>query len=122
MNYATLKLFHITTVAASLGLFALRGAMMLMGANTPRLLRWLPHLIDTCLLASGIALAVVAHFNPLQQPWLALKLLRVLLYIILGSVALKRGKTKNLRLAALLAALAVAVFIVKLAWSKQPGW
>ncbi len=122
MNYATLKLIHVSTVAISLGLFALRGAMMLKQVKTPRLLGWLPHVIDTCLLVSGIALAVMAHFNPLQQPWLAAKLACVLLYIVLGSVALKRGKTKTLRLAALLAALAVVVFIVKLAWSKQLGW
>lgn len=78
--------------------------------------RWvkvLPHVIDSVLLLSGVSLAVLLQQNPLQQQWLQVKLLLLLLYIVLGSIALKRGRNKFQKtvswLAALLAALAIVV-------------
>lgn len=125
MDYSTLKYLHALTVVATLILFLLRGFWML--ADSPRLhARWLktaPHLNDTLLLAAAIAMLVVAELNPLDQPWILAKIIGLLAYIGLGTVALKRGRTKAIRVKALIAALGVFAYIVAVAVTKQviPG-
>jgi len=120
MDYLALKQLHISCAAASATLFLLRGAAMWRGAAWPRALRALPHLVDTVLLASAVTLAVWSGQSPLHQPWLGAKLTALLVYIMLGSVALKRGRTTTVRRAALLAALATLAYIVLVAVTKQP--
>lgn len=120
MDYLALKLLHVSCAAASATLFLLRGAAMWRGIPWPRALRAAPHLVDTVLLASALALAVWSGQSPLSQPWLAAKLTALLAYIVLGSVALKRGRTPAVRRAALLAALATLAYIVLAAVTKQP--
>jgi uncharacterized membrane protein SirB2 len=41
--------------------------------------------------------------------------------VVLGAVALKRGRTRSVRLAALLAAMGVFGYIVSVAVTKQPA-
>lgn len=80
--------------------------------------RWvkvLPHVIDSVLLFSGVSLAVLLQQNPLQQQWLQVKLLLLLLYIVLGSIALKRGRNKFQKTVAWLGALLVVLAIVVIA-------
>lgn len=79
-----------------------------------------PHVIDTALLASAVTLAVLSGQYPLAQGWLSAKVLALLLYIVLGTVALKRGKTRAVRAGAFAAALACFGYIVAVAVSKQP--
>lgn len=123
MWYTYLKTLHVTCVALSFGGFAARGLLAL---HAPHLARWrwlrlVPHVNDTLLLASGLTLAHLARFDPLQQPWLLAKLGALILYIGLGAVALsRRPLPRPLRLGAWLAALAVFGFIVGAALSKQP--
>jgi uncharacterized membrane protein SirB2 len=125
MDYAVLRILHISTVHLTLGLFLLRGFWML--TESPRLnARWVsvvPHVNDTVLLAAAIALLIVGGLNPLEQPWLLAKIAGLLAYIGLGTLALKRGKTKATRIKALIAALVVFAYIVAVAISKQviPG-
>ena len=122
MNYLLLKHLHMTCAALSGVLFLLRGLWMLQ--DSPRLgqrwVRTLPHLIDTVLLASAVTLAIWSAQYPLAQPWLTAKVGALLLYIVLGSVALKRGRSKGIRAAAFLAALATFAYIVAVALSKNP--
>ncbi|WP_323744809.1 SirB2 family protein [Noviherbaspirillum soli] len=117
-----LKHLHMSCAALSGALFLLRGLWMLQ--DSPRLrqrwVRTLPHLIDTVLLASAVALAVWSAQYPLAQPWLTAKVCALLLYIVLGSVALKRGRSNGIRAAAFLAALATFAYIVAVALSKTP--
>lgn len=126
MEYAQLRLLHVATVYVTLALFLLRSAWML--RDSPRLQqRWVrivPHVNDTVLLASAIAMLVVAGINPLNQPWLVAKILGLLAYIGLGTIALKRGRTRAVRVKALIAALGVFAYIVAVAVTKQvvPGW
>ena len=85
--------------------------------------RWvklLPHIIDTFLLASGITLAVLIHQYPFVNTWLTAKFFGLILYIILGSIALKQGKTKTIRIIAWSSALIVFAYIVKVALSRLP--
>ena len=122
MNYLLLKHLHMTCAALSGAFFLLRGLWMLQ--DSPRLghrwVRTLPHLIDTVLLASAVTLAIWSAQYPLAQPWLTAKVGALLLYIVLGSVALKRGRSKGMRAAAFLAALATFAYIVAVALSKNP--
>ncbi len=86
--------------------------------------RWVkiaPHTVDTVLLASAIALAWQLGISPLAAPWLAAKIVALLLYIVLGTVALKRGKTKRIRLLAWLAAQGVFFYIVSVAVTHDPA-
>lgn len=79
-----------------------------------------PHIIDTLLLASAISLAVILQLSPLEHPWLLAKIMGLLIYIVLGTVALKRGKTKPIRITAFVLALLTFVYIVNVALTKSP--
>lgn len=120
--YSLIKNLHLTTIALSLTLFVLRGAWMI--AASPLLqARWVrivPHVIDTLLLASGIGLAVLIQQYPLVHGWLTAKLLALILYIVLGTYALKRGKTKAQRIATWIAALLVFGYMVAVAITHAP--
>jgi uncharacterized membrane protein SirB2 len=122
MDYSLLKQLHLTTIAISLALFILRGIWMM--ADSPRLqARWVrivPHLNDTVLLASGIALAFTLRLSPLDHGWLAAKLIALVGYIVLGTVALKRGRTRGKRIAAWFAALLVFGYMVSVAVAHAP--
>ncbi|WP_308633170.1 SirB2 family protein [Massilia sp. R2A-15] len=123
IDYLTLKHFHMSCAAASGSLFLVRGAWML--RESPRLhARWVrvaPHIIDTLLLASAITLAVWSGQYPGAQGWLTAKVAALIAYIVLGTIALKRGRTKMVRFSAFLAALAVFGYIVAVAVTKQPN-
>jgi len=58
-----------------------------------KLTRILPHVIDTLLLVSAITLVIMSGQYPLESDWVTLKLVLLSLYIVLGTFALKRGKT-----------------------------
>jgi uncharacterized membrane protein SirB2 len=121
MDYLGLKHFHMGCVAVSGSLFLLRGAWMLRASNMlhAKWVRIAPHIVDTLLLASAIGLAAWSHQYPGQQPWLTAKILALFGYIVLGSIALKRGRTPAQRKAAFAAALALFVYIVMVAVTKR---
>ncbi|MCB1719271.1 MAG: SirB2 family protein [Candidatus Competibacteraceae bacterium] len=122
MTYLTLKHIHITAVTLSGALFLLRGLWMLL--NSPRLQqRWVrivPHLIDTVLLASAIAMVLISAQYPFVQSWLTAKVLALLVYIALGMLALKPHRPKAVRVVCWLAALAVFGYIVLVALRHNP--
>jgi len=125
MSYETLKHLHALTVAATLALFLLRGYWML--RESPRLqARWVrivPHINDSLLLAAAIAMLIIAQVNPLDQPWLMAKIIGLIAYIGLGTLALRPGRAKAVRIKALIAALGVFGYIAAVAVTKQvvPG-
>jgi uncharacterized membrane protein SirB2 len=121
--YWFLKVSHVGAVVVSGALFALRGWWMLRnpGELNAKWVRVVPHVVDTVLLASAIALAVMTAQYPLQQSWLTAKLLGLILYIALGSIALKRGRTLAVRSVALAAALATFGYIVGVALTRTPA-
>jgi len=120
--YALIKHLHLVTIVVTLALFLLRGAWMMM--DSPRLqARWariVPHINDTLLLASGIALAVLMQQYPLVHGWLTAKLFALIAYIVLGTLALKRGKTKAQRVTAWIAALLVFGYMLAVARAHDP--
>jgi uncharacterized membrane protein SirB2 len=122
MDYLAIRTFHECAVALSVTGFAVRGAAALQGAGWVRapLARTLPQVVDTALLASALTLVALAHVNPFTTPWLQAKLTGVVLYIVLGVIALRPGLKRGPRAAAWLAALLTAAWIVSVAFSKDP--
>jgi len=121
MDYLLLKLTHVTCAVLSYAGFLLRGIWMIRDSRMleRRWVRVLPHVVDTVLLASAIALAVMLKQYPLAEPWLTAKLVALLLYIGLGMVALRRGATRRTRTAAWIAAQAVFLYIVAVALTRN---
>jgi uncharacterized membrane protein SirB2 len=119
LSYAAVKHVHVGAAATSFALFAVRGTWMLW--SPARLeqtwVRILPHVVDTLLLASALWLAFQIGAFP---DWLAAKVVALLGYIALGMIALKRGRTRQQRITALVAALATFAYIVSVAITKSP--
>lgn len=86
-----------------------------------RLVRVLPHVIDTVLLISAIGLTITLGQYPFFQSWLTAKVIALLLYIGLGTVALKLGRRKMTRVIAFVLALVVVSYIVTVAWFHHPA-
>lgn len=119
---STLKIVHIGAVVLSFTLFFLRGLWLLRGSAIMRQ-RWVkvaPHSIDTVLLASAIALAWQLGYTPGNSPWLAAKIVALLLYIGLGMLAFRFARSNRQRLAAWLAALLTFAYIVLAAVTHDP--
>ena len=121
VNYLAIKHIHITFAALSGGFFLLRGLWMLLDSPMlqQRWVRIVPHVVDTLLLTSALALVFWSGQYPFVQSWLTAKVLALVAYIVLGTIALKRGKTKGVRTFALLAALATFAYIVAVALTRQ---
>lgn len=120
--YAHLRTTHITLVLVSGALFALRGLGVLRAHTWPMApgVRRLSYGIDTALLLAAVGLLQILHLNPLVEPWLQVKLLALLAYIVLGSFALKRARSPRARLVYLVAALACYGLMLVTARTHDP--
>ena len=122
MSYALLKMIHVSSVVLSYSLFFLRGIWLIRDSTNLRQ-RWvkiLPHIVDTVLLTSAVFLAMTIQQNPLQDSWLTAKVAGLLLYIALGMVAIRFGKTRRTKIIAWVAAQCVFIYIVLVAVTKSP--
>jgi uncharacterized membrane protein SirB2 len=121
LEHATLKLAHQVCALLSITGFTVRGGLMLAGSSLLRRpwMRTWPHLIDTLLLVSGVWMAVNLHLGPGNSTWLIAKLLALVVYIALGFVALRLGKTRRIRALAFVAALACFAYIVLAALNRS---
>ncbi|WP_027857426.1 SirB2 family protein [Marinobacterium jannaschii] len=122
MSYLFLKHLHLTTVALSITLFLLRSIWMLIDSPSlnKRWVKIVPHIIDSVLLLSAIGLTIVLSQYPIAEHWLTAKVAGLIAYIVLGTIALKRGKTKSTRTVALAGALACLGYIIGVALSHSP--
>jgi uncharacterized membrane protein SirB2 len=120
--YPQIKAVHIAAVIASGSLFALRGAAVQFGAKWAMAapLRYLSYSIDTVLLTAALMLATVLHQLPFVQGWLTAKVLLLVCYVVLGTFALRRGRTRVVRTTCWIAALLVYLFIVSIARAHHP--
>ena len=120
--YLILKYVHSLAAIATISGFVLRGIWMLQESDRlqRRLVRVLPHIVDTVLLLAGVGMLWVLHLNPLTQPWLLAKFAGLLAYILLGTVALKRGPTKQIRALAFCGAIAAFAYVSGVALAKSP--
>lgn len=123
-HYVALRHLHLTAVGASLALFAGRGIGVLLGAAWPLRppARWLSVAIDCLLLGAGVSLWAALRLDPIgADRWLGVKLLLLLAYIVLGSLALKRARSPRGRAMAFGLALLCAAQIVGIALAHRPG-
>ena len=120
--YLALRSVHIACAMLTITLFVLRGGLML--ADSPWqhnvVLRYLPHAVDTVLLTTALMLTSVIHQYPFAAGWLTTKVVLLVVYIVLGSIALKRGRTKQIRVAAFVAALVTIGYLVSVARAHHP--
>ncbi|HEU0219664.1 MAG TPA: SirB2 family protein [Gallionella sp.] len=122
MSYMLIKHFHISCAVLSFTLFFLRGIWSFNSSPIMRQ-RWIkvvPHVVDTLLLVSALTLAFTIHQYPFVDAWLTAKVFGLLLYIGLGFIAMKYGKSKTIRVSAWLAAQAVFAYIVLVAINHNP--
>lgn len=120
--YLPLRAVHITCAILTITLFALRGLLMLADSRLQSnpVLRWTPVAVDTVLLTSALMLTTIVRQYPFTTPWLTVKVVLLAIYIALGTVALRRGRTKNVRLAAFIGAVATVGFLVTVARAHHP--
>ena len=112
--YLTLKLLHVVFAAATLLGFLLRGYWMITESDLlrSRMTRIAPHIVDTLFLATGIGMLLATSLNPFAHSWLMAKFAGLVLYVLLGTLAIKRGSNQGIRIGALIAALATFAYIV----------
>ena len=120
--YLPLRHTHIACAILTVTLFVLRGGLMLADSPWQRnvVLRYLPHAVDTVLLTTALMLTTVIRQYPFATGWLTMKVALLVLYIVLGSIALKRGRTRRIRIAAFVAALLTVGFLLTVARANDP--
>ena len=123
MSYLILKHLHVTCVVLSGLGFCLRGWWMLRESRLRqhRLTRILPHIVDTLLLGSALTMAWMSGQYPFVEGWLTAKLCGLLAYILLGMMALKRGRTQAIQARYFGLALLAYAYIVSVALTRSPS-
>jgi uncharacterized membrane protein SirB2 len=120
--YLALRNVHIACAILTITLFVLRGGLMLADSRWQQnvVLRHLPHAVDTVLLTSALMLTTMIRQYPFATPWLTAKVALLVVYIVLGSIALRRGRTRRARIVAFVAALLTVGLIVGIARAHHP--
>jgi len=123
MTYYWIKQLHIATVAFTICFFAIRFYWMLRQPERLRR-RWVRQLSmwnDILLLTAGIIMVIMSRQYPFSSPWLTAKLVLLLVYIVLGSLTLKYGRTRRLRSLFGILALCTIFYIVSVALTRTPA-
>jgi uncharacterized membrane protein SirB2 len=122
LTYMLIKSLHMIAAIATISGFVLRGYWMMIQSDklTLKAVRITPHIVDTVFLLSGIALVSVLGLNAVAEPWLLAKFAGLIGYIVLGTFAIKRGATLQIRVIAFVGALSLFAFIVGVALTKSP--
>ncbi len=122
MDYTIVKIIHQSAAALSISGFVARGLGAFAGAAwvRGRAARTLPHVVDSVLLLSAIAMLAMLGLNPLSAPWLMAKIGALVLSIALGMLALRASASQPLRVAAWIGAVATFGYIVSVAITKNP--
>ena len=122
MLYLILKYAHMVAAVTSISGFVLRGYWMLVDSKKLQqpVARIAPHIIDTVFFLAGIGLIWLLHLEPLKQPWLIAKFTGLIVYVLLGTIAIRRGPTKPIRTIALVGAVAIFAYIVGVALTRSP--
>ena len=120
--YPQIKLVHIACVVASGSLFALRGSAVLAGVQWPRAApaRFLSYAIDTALLTAALMLLSILPSAMFANGWLLVKMCLLVVYIVLGSFALKRARKVSTRAICFVGALCVYLLTLSVAYWHHP--
>ena len=131
--YPQIKAAHVVAVLCSGGLFLLRGALVQAGAPAAVRVamaaptRYLSYGVDTALLTAALMLLTILPGAVFANGWLAVKLVLLVVYVVLGTLALRRGRTPAARRACYVAAILVFGFMLTVARTHKPlgamaGW
>ena len=123
--YPQIRMVHISSVLVSGALFALRGTGVVAGAHWPMAaaLRYLSYGIDTVLLTAALMLFTLLPSAVFANHWLTAKLTLLVLYVVLASYALKRGRSSSVRATCFACSVLVYAMMFGIARSHQPlGW
>lgn len=123
--YPQLKASHAGFAMLTIMVFSVRGLGVLAGMQWPMhiALRVGSMVIDTLLVATAVALLVALQFNMLAQPWMQLKLVLLVAYVVLGVFALKRAPTRSGKALAFVLALLCFAHMYGMARHKDLlGW
>ena len=120
--YVVAKHLHVACVALSIVGFIARYMLATRGSALVRhpLARIVPHVNDTLLLAAAIAMLFIANIDPLALAWLRAKIVGLAAYIVLGMLALRRGRSARIRMVAFVGAVLTFGFVVIVAITKSP--
>ena len=120
--YLQLRHAHIAFAILSVSIFTVRGLLMLANSshvNSPWF-KYPSYAVDTLLLTAALMLTTVIQQYPFQTGWLTMKVALLVVYVVLGSLALKRGRTRGVRIAALVGALLTVGFLYTVARTHHP--
>jgi uncharacterized membrane protein SirB2 len=119
--FLPLRSVHMTCAVLSILGFFIRWIWMLRDSPLlqKRVVKVVPHIVDTLLLLSAIMLVGIIGFGP-NAAWLSAKIAGLIVYIVLGTFALKRGRTKGARAVFGLLAIIVFAFIASVARTHSP--
>lgn len=120
--YPQIRFVHIACVVLSGALFLLRGSGVLAGARWPMLLpvRIASYSIDTVLLTAALMLLTILPGGVFANGWLTVKLVLLIVYIVLGSFALKRARARSAKAGYFTAAVATYLFMYSIARTHDP--
>ncbi|MDX9875718.1 MAG: SirB2 family protein [Spongiibacteraceae bacterium] len=120
--YLALKHSHMMFAVLSVLFFIVRGGMKLAGSNLlqNKLIKVLPHVIDTFLLLTAIGLLVTLSLNPFAVSWLTAKIIGLVVYIALGVTMMRLARTRATQAVAFVLALATFAYIMSTAFNKTP--
>lgn len=122
VDYLLLKQLHTGLALISIAGFVLRWSWRMQQSPLAlqRATRIIPHVVDTLLLASALAMIVLAGQVPVGPGWLSSKIAGLLLYILLGMIAMRSAPAKSRSVPAFAAAVLAFCWIVSVAVSKSP--
>ena len=124
--YAQIKAVHVAAVLLSGALFLTRGLLVQAGRQRVAMagpVRYASYGIDTVLLTAALMLATILPGAMFANHWLTLKIALLVVYVALGSLALKRAGTRRARLLCFVAAVAVYATVLGIARAHHPlGW
>ena len=120
--YAQIRAAHVFAVVLSGTLFAVRGLGVLAGARWPlhAIVRYSSYAVDTVLLTAALMLVSLLPTAMFANHWLTVKLVLVVAYVALGTMALKRARTPVGRAICYVAALVVFGVVIGIARRHSP--
>ncbi len=113
--YLFFKHLHMSLAMLSLLGFIVRSIWAFTGSNllNKKVVKVLPHIIDTFLLISAIVLVVMIGIYPFTASgaWITAKVIALFFYIGFGTMTIKRAKSQTQRAVFFVLAIATFIFI-----------
>lgn len=121
-SYLLLKTLHISAVVLSITFFCIRTYWLLAQpkALESKLIKRLPHVIDSILLLSAFAMLYVGNISiGSDNPWIITKIIAISLYIATGVYIFRIAKNKTQIYIALCFVVLIYYYIIQTAITKN---